>query len=81
MVQAQRRLTRQRPGTGGGASRRRAARRLRRCLLLIFLLPALALYTMFIVYPLGSSLQYSLFRWSGTTAGRLRRPGATSATC
>ncbi len=24
---------------------------------------------MFIVYPLGSSLQYSLYRWSGTTAG------------
>lgn len=32
-----------------------------------FLLPALLLYTMFIVYPLFSALQYSLFSWSGTT--------------
>ena len=38
----------------------------RRRLLLIFLVPGLALYTVFIVYPLLSALQYSLFRWSGT---------------
>jgi raffinose/stachyose/melibiose transport system permease protein len=34
--------------------------------LLAFLLPGLLLYTVFIVYPLVSALQYSLFRWSGT---------------
>ena len=31
-----------------------------------FLAPALVLYTVFIVYPLLSALQYSLFRWEGT---------------
>ncbi|MQA97811.1 MAG: ABC transporter permease subunit [Streptosporangiales bacterium] len=35
--------------------------------LLVFLLaPALALYSVFIIYPLFSSLQYSLFSWAGT---------------
>lgn len=55
MVQAQRRL--KPPGTGGGPARRRV--------LLIFLLPALALYSMFIVYPLISALQYSFYSWTG----------------
>jgi raffinose/stachyose/melibiose transport system permease protein len=32
----------------------------------LFLLPALALYSVFIVYPLASALQYSLFEWKGT---------------
>jgi raffinose/stachyose/melibiose transport system permease protein len=69
VVQAQRRLTSVRAGSGGGAARRRAlpAPLRRLFLLLTFLLPALALYTVFIVYPLGSALQYSLFSWSGTT--------------
>jgi raffinose/stachyose/melibiose transport system permease protein len=31
-----------------------------------FLTPALVLYTVFIVYPLVSALQYSLFRWEGS---------------
>ncbi|MPZ94878.1 MAG: ABC transporter permease subunit [Propionibacteriales bacterium] len=35
-------------------------------MLAVFLLPALALYTVFIVYPLFSALQYSLFEWTGT---------------
>lgn len=34
--------------------------------LLVFLGPALLLYTLFIVYPLFSALQYSLYRWEGT---------------
>lgn len=63
MVQAQRRLTTGSAGPGGGKTRRRA-RRL--SLLLTFLLPALLLYTVFIVYPLASALQYSLFDWTGT---------------
>jgi raffinose/stachyose/melibiose transport system permease protein len=46
-----------RPGRLGTPGRR---------LLLVLLLPGLALYTVFIVYPLLSALQYSLFRWSGT---------------
>jgi raffinose/stachyose/melibiose transport system permease protein len=37
--------------------------------LLIFLLPAALLYSVFIVYPLVSALQYSLFTWSGTRQG------------
>ncbi|MCW2860143.1 MAG: sugar transporter permease [Actinoallomurus sp.] len=64
MVQAQRRLTTTEPtGSGGGATRRRG-RRLP--LLLTFLLPALLLYTVFIVYPLVSALEYSFYDWSGT---------------
>jgi raffinose/stachyose/melibiose transport system permease protein len=35
-------------------------------LLLVFMLPALLLYTVFVVYPLVSALQYSLYEWSGT---------------
>jgi len=34
-----------------------------------FLLPAFLLYTLFIVYPLVSALQYSLFSWRGTAQG------------
>jgi raffinose/stachyose/melibiose transport system permease protein len=64
VVQAQRRLSRTEPtGSGGGATRRRG-RRLP--LLLTFLLPALLLYTVFIVYPLVSALEYSFYDWSGT---------------
>jgi raffinose/stachyose/melibiose transport system permease protein len=32
-------------------------------------LPALLLYTVFVVYPLVSALQYSLYEWSGTRQG------------
>ena len=38
-------------------------------LILALILPALLLYTTFIVYPLASALQYSLFDWKGTTRG------------
>lgn len=34
--------------------------------LALFLAPALLLYSLFIVYPLFSALQYSLFHWQGT---------------
>lgn len=73
MVQADQRLSTD-IGTGGGhGSRRRwppfllvpAAALYRRRVLLTFLLPALVLYTAFIVYPLVSAMQYSLFRWTG----------------
>ena len=32
----------------------------------VFLAPALALYSVFVVYPLLSALQYSLYDWAGT---------------
>ncbi len=35
-------------------------------MLAAFLLPALVLYSVFVVYPLFSALQYSLFDWAGT---------------
>lgn len=35
-----------------------------------FLLPALALYTVFVVYPLVSALADSFWRWQGTTRGQ-----------
>jgi raffinose/stachyose/melibiose transport system permease protein len=63
VVQAQRRLTTEPAGPGGGETRRRARRI---PLLLTFLLPALLLYTIFIVYPLASALEYSLFSWTFT---------------
>ncbi|MCW2947249.1 MAG: sugar transporter permease [Actinoallomurus sp.] len=59
MVQAQRRLKPR--ATGGGHARRRS--------LLIFLIPALALYSVFIVYPLISALEYSFYSWTGTRRG------------
>lgn len=34
--------------------------------LAVFLTPALLLYSVFVVYPLFSALQYSLFDWAGT---------------
>jgi raffinose/stachyose/melibiose transport system permease protein len=34
-----------------------------------FLAPAFLLYTLFMVYPLFSALQYSLFEWRGTARG------------
>lgn len=37
--------------------------------LLVFLTPALLLYSVFVVYPLFSALQYSLFDWAGTARG------------
>ena len=37
--------------------------------LAVFLAPALMLYSVFVVYPLFSALQYSLFDWAGTARG------------
>lgn len=37
--------------------------------LVVFVAPALVLYTVFIVYPLFSALQYSFFDWKGTARG------------
>jgi raffinose/stachyose/melibiose transport system permease protein len=34
-----------------------------------FLAPAFVLYTLFMIYPLFSALQYSLFEWRGTAQG------------
>lgn len=51
---------RRRAGTSGGVPT------LRWPTAAAFLLPAFALYTLFLVYPLASALQYSLFSWAGT---------------
>lgn len=61
MVRAEAVASRRRRGPG---TSRASALRWR--VLLVFLTPAFALYTVFIVYPLFSSLQYSLFEWRGT---------------
>ena len=54
-----------RRGRGAGrVSTRRPAPPLR--VLAVFLTPALLLYSVFVVYPLFSALQYSLFDWAGT---------------
>jgi len=37
--------------------------------LVVFVAPAFLLYTVFIVYPLFSALQYSFFDWKGTARG------------
>lgn len=58
MVQAVRRLKAAPVASGGG-------RRPRRRVLLTFLLPALVLYTVFIVYPLISAFEYSAYSWTG----------------
>jgi raffinose/stachyose/melibiose transport system permease protein len=63
VVQAAR-LTRRRRRAGAGREDRRPPLRWRTAA--VFLLPALALYSVFIVYPLLSALQYSLFEWRGT---------------
>lgn len=59
MVQAQRRLigVRRAPGVRGRSVKS-----------WLFLLPALALYSVFIVYPLVSALQYSFYKWNGDKA-------------
>lgn len=51
----------------GGPSARRARRRA--LVVAGFIAPALLLYVVFIVYPLVSALQYSLYDWRGTTRG------------
>ncbi|PRX95696.1 carbohydrate ABC transporter permease [Allonocardiopsis opalescens] len=57
---------RARASGGGRAKGRPPGRRPPVALLAAFILPALALYTVFIIYPLFSALQYSLFTWEGT---------------
>jgi raffinose/stachyose/melibiose transport system permease protein len=53
----------------GGRAGARTAPALRWRTAAAFLLPAFALYTLFIVYPLVSALQYSVFAWRGTLQG------------
>lgn len=53
-------------GTSGGRAGGRVKARPPAHLLALFIVPALLLYTVFIIYPLFSALQYSLFRWEGT---------------
>jgi raffinose/stachyose/melibiose transport system permease protein len=66
-------LIRRGPRAGGSGGRGRPVAtgrpRLRWRTAAVFLLPALALYSIFIVYPLASALQYSLFNWRGTAQG------------
>ena len=46
-----------------------SARRLPLRTAVVFLAPAFLLYTLFMVYPMFSALQYSLFEWRGTAQG------------
>lgn len=46
-----------------------AARSIRLRVACAFILPALVLYTLFVVYPMFSALQYSVFEWRGTARG------------
>lgn len=66
MVQAVRRVGRRGRRPGGTA---RSARRPPVRVLVLFLAPALLLYSTFVVYPLLTALQYSLFDWRGTSRG------------
>src|SRR3954466_12260606 len=50
------------PTKGPGAVRRR---RLRRLEVWLFLLPALTLYLVFVIYPIFQAAHYSLFEWNG----------------
>lgn len=58
---------RSRPRRGEGAAGGRPPIRWRTAA--AFLAPAFALYTLFMIYPLVSALQYSLFEWRGTAQG------------
>jgi len=59
------------PADGGppaaGAAPRRPSRRRRHGAFSawLWLLPALAFYATFVLYPLGQSVQYSFYRWDG----------------
>jgi raffinose/stachyose/melibiose transport system permease protein len=71
VVQAVGRLTRA-ARRGRAPDRVGPVRRARRPpvrVLAVFLAPALVLYTTFVVYPLLTALQYSLFDWQGTSRG------------
>jgi raffinose/stachyose/melibiose transport system permease protein len=58
-----------RPGSPRPGSPRPSARRPRARVLLLFIAPAFLLYTAFVVYPLLTALEYSLFDWRGTARG------------
>ncbi len=64
MVQARDLTTRRQ--VGDAARRRGAGARPGWPVLAAFLAPAFGLYTLFVVYPMLSALQYSFFRWRGT---------------
>ena len=53
--------------TGRAASRPVAGRRTRRkrIELALFVLPALVLYVVFVLYPIAKAAQYSLYAWNG----------------
>ena len=70
-------------GTGGGSggqrplpahlrpdSTRRARQRARALFVASFLLPATVLYALFVLWPLGEALVYSLYRWRGVSTAR-----------
>lgn len=48
----------------GGRGLRRVARH-RRTEILLFVAPALVLFTVFVLVPIGQAIYYSLFRWNG----------------
>src|SRR5512146_76177 len=51
-------------GSGDGATAR-ARRRSKWLTISLFLLPALALYLIFVLFPIVQAAHYSLFKWNG----------------
>ncbi|HVA91963.1 MAG TPA: sugar ABC transporter permease [Chloroflexota bacterium] len=52
------------PGTARGGGTRRLG------LVLLFTAPALVLYTIYVLYPVGVSIWYSMLDWNGLAAGK-----------
>ena len=68
----QRRPVRYRPCSDDHHDRRRRSRRARRApgrrtAIALFLLPALVLYALFVLFPIVQAVHYSLFKWNGLT--------------
>jgi raffinose/stachyose/melibiose transport system permease protein len=40
----------------------------------LYVLPALVMYALFVLWPLLTSVEYSLYNWNGIDAGRWGRP-------
>lgn len=61
-------VTRSPPSPGSPSDRRRRPARLGRLpwpMIILFLLPALVLYALFVLYPIVQSARYSLYDWNG----------------
>ena len=55
-------------------ARRRSGARTRWLTIALFVLPALALYAVFVLLPVVQAMQYSLYKWNGLTPLTVERP-------